>query len=45
MRAQVATGAVVAGFRIESLSGEGAMGSVFVAETIAGNKPDQCFGC
>ena len=32
MRAQVATGAVVAGFRIESLIGEGAMGSVFVAE-------------
>jgi serine/threonine-protein kinase len=32
MRAQVATGAVVAGFRIELLIGEGAMGSVFVAE-------------
>ena len=32
MRAQLPTGAVVAGFRIESLLGEGAMGSVFVAE-------------
>jgi serine/threonine-protein kinase len=32
MRAQLPTGAVVAGFRIESLIGEGAMGSVFVAE-------------
>ncbi len=32
MRAQVATGAVLAGFRVESLIGEGAMGTVFLAE-------------
>lgn len=32
MSSPVATGSVVAGFRVESLIGEGAMGSVFLAE-------------
>jgi hypothetical protein len=34
MRAQVATGAVLAGFRVESLIGEGAMGTVFLAKDL-----------
>ena len=32
MSSSVATGSVVAGFRVESLLGEGAMGSVYLAE-------------
>src|SRR5438105_230280 len=32
MRAPVATGTVVSGFRVESLIGEGAMGAVYLAE-------------
>jgi hypothetical protein len=32
VQARIATGAVLAGFRIESPLGEGAMASVFVAE-------------
>jgi serine/threonine protein kinase/ABC-type transport system substrate-binding protein len=34
MRGQVATGTVLAGFRVESLIGEGANGSVYLAERI-----------
>src|SRR5437763_4930776 len=35
MRPEVRTGAVLAGFRVESLLGEGAMGSVYLAEETA----------
>jgi ABC-type transport system substrate-binding protein/predicted Ser/Thr protein kinase len=38
MRAPVATGTVVAGFRVASLIGEGAMGSVYLAEDAAGGR-------
>jgi ABC-type transport system substrate-binding protein/tRNA A-37 threonylcarbamoyl transferase component Bud32 len=36
MRAPVATGSVVAGYRIEAMVGEGAMGTVYVAEATQG---------
>ena len=35
MPPSVAAGTVVAGFRVESLLGEGAMGAVYLAEEIA----------
>jgi serine/threonine-protein kinase len=38
VQAHLATGAVVAGFRVESLIGEGAMGRVYLAEASDGRK-------
>src|SRR5919198_4819301 len=38
MRTPVATGTVVAGFRVESQIGEGAMGSVYLAQDAEGNR-------
>jgi ABC-type transport system substrate-binding protein/tRNA A-37 threonylcarbamoyl transferase component Bud32 len=38
MRSTVPTGTVLAGFRVESLIGEGAMGAVYLAEEAAGGR-------
>jgi tRNA A-37 threonylcarbamoyl transferase component Bud32 len=38
MRSDVPTGTILAGFRIESLIGEGAMGSVYLAEASGGQR-------
>src|SRR5206468_12235468 len=38
MRPRVLTGTVLAGFRVQSLVGEGAMGAVYLAEEIASGR-------